>query len=79
VTAFASFDSAVEAMKLGAVDYLPIPLTPEQVRTGWRWLPRINSSPSRSYRSSGRNSAQPDMSGAADSRLRNSPSEPPAH
>src|ERR1700757_2422086 len=32
ITAYASFETAVEAMKLGAVDYLPKPLTPEQVR-----------------------------------------------
>jgi NtrC-family two-component system response regulator AlgB len=32
VTAFASYESAVEAMRLGAVDYLPKPFTPEQVR-----------------------------------------------
>src|SRR6185295_19771723 len=32
VTAYATFESAVEAMKLGAVDYLPKPFTPEQVR-----------------------------------------------
>jgi two-component system, NtrC family, response regulator AlgB len=32
ITAYASFESAVEAMKLGAVDYLPKPFTPEQVR-----------------------------------------------
>lgn len=32
ITAFATFDSAVEAMKMGAVDYLPKPFTPEQVR-----------------------------------------------
>jgi NtrC-family two-component system response regulator AlgB len=31
-TAFASFESAVEAMKRGAADYLPKPFTPEQVR-----------------------------------------------
>lgn len=36
VTAFATFESAVEAMKLGAVDYLPKPFTPEQVRTAAR-------------------------------------------
>jgi len=36
ITAFASFESAVEAMKLGAVDYLPKPFTPEQVRTAAR-------------------------------------------
>jgi len=32
VTAFASYESAVEAMRLGAVDYLPKPFTPQQVR-----------------------------------------------
>jgi NtrC-family two-component system response regulator AlgB len=32
VTAFATFESAVEAMKRGASDYLPKPFTPEQVR-----------------------------------------------
>ena len=32
VTAFATFETAVEAMRLGAVDYLPKPFTPEQVR-----------------------------------------------
>ncbi len=32
ITAFASFETAVEAMKLGAVDYLPKPFTPQQVR-----------------------------------------------
>jgi NtrC-family two-component system response regulator AlgB len=32
ITAFATFESAVEAMKMGAVDYLPKPFTPEQVR-----------------------------------------------
>ncbi len=32
VTAYATYESAVEAMKLGAVDYLPKPFTPEQVR-----------------------------------------------
>jgi NtrC-family two-component system response regulator AlgB len=31
-TAFASFESAVEAMRRGAVDYLPKPFTPEQIR-----------------------------------------------
>lgn len=36
VTAFASFESAVEAMRMGAVDYLPKPFTPEQVRTAAR-------------------------------------------
>jgi NtrC-family two-component system response regulator AlgB len=32
VTAFATFETAVEAMRLGAVDYLPKPFTPDQVR-----------------------------------------------
>jgi NtrC-family two-component system response regulator AlgB len=32
ITAYATFESAVEAMKKGAVDYLPKPFTPEQVR-----------------------------------------------
>ncbi len=32
ITAFATFESTVEAMRLGAVDYLPKPFTPEQVR-----------------------------------------------
>ncbi|MBI2924296.1 MAG: sigma-54-dependent Fis family transcriptional regulator [Verrucomicrobia bacterium] len=31
-TAFATIDSAVEAMRLGAVDYVPKPFTPEQIR-----------------------------------------------
>jgi NtrC-family two-component system response regulator AlgB len=36
VTAFASFESAVEAMKRGATDYLPKPFTPDQVRSATR-------------------------------------------
>jgi NtrC-family two-component system response regulator AlgB len=36
ITAFASFETAVEAMKMGAVDYLPKPFTPEQVRNAAR-------------------------------------------
>src|SRR5262245_8146678 len=36
ITAFATFESAVEAMRKGAVDYLPKPFTPEQVRTAAR-------------------------------------------
>ena len=32
ITAFATFETAVQAMRLGAVDYLPKPFTPEQVR-----------------------------------------------
>jgi NtrC-family two-component system response regulator AlgB len=36
ITAYATFESAVEAMKKGAVDYLPKPFTPEQVRAAAR-------------------------------------------
>jgi NtrC-family two-component system response regulator AlgB len=36
VTAYASYETAVEAMKKGAVDYLPKPFTPEQVRNAAR-------------------------------------------
>jgi NtrC-family two-component system response regulator AlgB len=36
ITAFASFETAVEAMRMGAVDYLPKPFTPEQVRSAAR-------------------------------------------
>ncbi|MBX3162070.1 MAG: sigma-54-dependent Fis family transcriptional regulator [Deltaproteobacteria bacterium] len=36
ITAYASFETAVEAMRLGAVDYLPKPFTPEQVRLATR-------------------------------------------
>src|SRR6185369_11099257 len=36
VTAYATFESAVEAMKRGACDYLPKPFTPDQVRTSTR-------------------------------------------
>jgi two-component system, NtrC family, response regulator AlgB len=36
ITAHASFETAVEAMKLGASDYLPKPFTPEQVRQAAR-------------------------------------------
>jgi NtrC-family two-component system response regulator AlgB len=36
ITAFASYESAVEAMKAGAVDYLPKPFQPEQVRAAAR-------------------------------------------
>jgi NtrC-family two-component system response regulator AlgB len=36
ITAYASYESAVEAMKRGAVDYLPKPFEPEQVRAAAR-------------------------------------------
>jgi len=36
VTAFATFETAVEAMRLGAADYLPKPFSPEQVRLAAR-------------------------------------------
>jgi NtrC-family two-component system response regulator AlgB len=36
ITAYASYESAVEAMRMGAVDYLPKPFTPEQVRAAAR-------------------------------------------
>jgi NtrC-family two-component system response regulator AlgB len=36
VTAFATYETAVAAMRLGAVDYLPKPFTPEQVRQAVR-------------------------------------------
>jgi NtrC-family two-component system response regulator AlgB len=36
ITAYASYESAVEAMKKGAADYLPKPFEPEQVRAAAR-------------------------------------------
>src|SRR5579864_7293152 len=42
ITAFATFESAVEAMKMGAVDYLPKPFSPEQVRTAARRVVTAN-------------------------------------
>jgi len=42
ITAFASFETAVEAMRLGAVDYLPKPFTPEQVRHAARRVVTAN-------------------------------------
>ena len=42
ITAYASFESAVEAMKRGAVDYLPKPFTPEQVRSAARRVVTAN-------------------------------------
>src|SRR6516165_8141567 len=42
ITAFATFETAVEAMKKGAVDYLPKPFTPEQVRAAARRVVTAN-------------------------------------
>ena len=42
ITAFATFESAVEAMKMGAADYLPKPFTPEQVRGAARRIVTAN-------------------------------------
>jgi NtrC-family two-component system response regulator AlgB len=42
ITAFATFETAVEAMKLGAVDYLPKPFTPDQVRHAARRVMAAN-------------------------------------
>jgi len=42
ITAFASFETAVEAMKTGAADYLPKPFTPEQVRNVARRIVAAN-------------------------------------
>jgi two-component system, NtrC family, response regulator AlgB len=42
ITAYASFETAVEAMKLGAVDYLPKPFTPQQVRHAARRVVAAN-------------------------------------
>src|SRR5579863_7297948 len=42
ITAFATFESAVEAMKIGAVDYLPKPFTPDQVRAAARRIVTAN-------------------------------------
>lgn len=42
ITAFATFESAVEAMRMGAVDYLPKPFTPEQVRAAARRVVAAN-------------------------------------
>jgi NtrC-family two-component system response regulator AlgB len=42
ITAFATFETAVEAMKKGAVDYLPKPFTPEQVRNAARRVVAAN-------------------------------------
>jgi NtrC-family two-component system response regulator AlgB len=42
ITAFASYESAVEAMKKGAADYLPKPFEPEQVRAAARRVVEAN-------------------------------------
>jgi NtrC-family two-component system response regulator AlgB len=42
ITAFASYQSAVEAMKRGATDYLPKPFEPEQVRAAARRVVEAN-------------------------------------
>jgi NtrC-family two-component system response regulator AlgB len=46
VTAYASIDSAVEAMRRGAFDYLPKPFTPDQLRVvlrRWQTVRRLQS------------------------------------
>jgi NtrC-family two-component system response regulator AlgB len=42
ITAYASYETAVEAIKRGAVDYLPKPFTPEQVRHAARRVVTAN-------------------------------------
>ena len=42
ITAFASYESAVQAMKMGAVDYLPKPFEPAQVRAAARRVVAAN-------------------------------------
>src|SRR6202453_1505349 len=42
ISAFATIESAVEAMRIGAVDYLPKPFTPEQVRSAARRVVTAN-------------------------------------
>jgi NtrC-family two-component system response regulator AlgB len=41
ITAFASIDSAIEAMRKGAFDYLPKPFTPQQVRAVLERVERV--------------------------------------
>jgi NtrC-family two-component system response regulator AlgB len=43
ITAYASIDSAVEAMRRGAFDYLPKPFTPPQIRAVLERLDRVRS------------------------------------
>jgi NtrC-family two-component system response regulator AlgB len=42
ITAYATFETAVEAMRRGAADYLPKPFTPEQVRSAARRVVSAN-------------------------------------
>lgn len=42
ITAYATFESAVDAMRRGATDYLPKPFTPEQVRSAARRVVTAN-------------------------------------
>jgi NtrC-family two-component system response regulator AlgB len=46
ITAFATFETAVHAMRIGASDYLPKPFTPEQVRHSARRLVESNAASS---------------------------------
>ena len=41
ITAFSSIDSAIEAIRLGAFDYLPKPFTPDQIRTTVERVARV--------------------------------------
>jgi NtrC-family two-component system response regulator AlgB len=43
ITAYATYESAVEAMKQGAADYLPKPFEPEQVRAAARRVVQANA------------------------------------
>jgi NtrC-family two-component system response regulator AlgB len=47
VTAFATLETAVQAMRIGAVDYLPKPFTPEQVRRSVRRVVEVGVLPSK--------------------------------
>lgn len=47
VTAFATLETAVHAMRIGAVDYLPKPFTPEQVRHSVRRVVEVSAHPSK--------------------------------
>ncbi len=43
ITAYASIDSAVDAMRRGACDFLPKPFTPAQIRAILEWFERVRS------------------------------------